>query len=308
MLNDPFDMQVAFQLRIDRQAARAIALDKLWDHYYGELLNKPLNDLGRHIRQNRSNFPQMSREEFNREAGGGINSSIDEMPEKIRRFSEMMKDNFANDKILCLSEIPDSILMWSYYAQNHTGIVLRFTDETPNNPLTQARPVRYVEQMPSLFDDERVSDMLAGYNGMKVQPIMDEIILTKANHWAHERERRVYSGRGRSRNSYEDIPYGAKELDGVIFGARISKADRAALADLVRTFYPHVELLQARARTDDYGLVIESAKIIRARYTLFGATLVQWLERSGTITALIGTLIVEKSRSWLAKLVQRWPS
>jgi hypothetical protein len=66
-----------------------------------------------------------------------------------------MQRHFANDKILCLSDMPDSILMWSYYAQNHAGVALRFTDETPDNPLTMARPVRYVDQMPSPFDRRR---------------------------------------------------------------------------------------------------------------------------------------------------------
>ena len=304
MLNDPIDMQFAFQLRIDRQAARAMALDKLWQHYYGELLDQSLNEFGRQIRQNRQYFPQMSREEFDQEVGQGIDASIDEMTEKIGRFSEMIKDHFGNDKILCLSEIPDSILMWSYYAQNHTGIVLRFTDETPDNQLTRARLVNYVEQMPSLFDDDRISNMLAGYSGMDTRRIMDEITLTKSNHWAHERERRVYSGRGRTSGSYEDVPFGYKELDGVIFGARISKADRATLADLVRTFYPHVKLLQAKARTDAYGLSIDSAEIPNARHALYGATLKQWFERSETIMALIGILIIDKVRRLLVSLLQ----
>ncbi len=50
---------------------------------------------------------------------------------------------FARDKILCLSDELDNILMWSYYAQNYAGAVLSFTDETPDNPLN-AGPARSV--------------------------------------------------------------------------------------------------------------------------------------------------------------------
>jgi hypothetical protein len=260
MLNDPFDMQFAFQLRADRQIARAMTLDKYWQHYFGELLDRPLNELGRIIRQTRDRFPCMSREEFDRELGGSIDESLDVTERGIPRFNEFMQSQFLNDKILCLSDTPDNILMWSYYAENHAGMVLRFTDKTPNNPLRMARPICYVDQMPSLFDDEMLSDMLAGYSGMDTRRIMDAIIWTKSNHWAHEREWRVYAGRGRSDHLYEDIPFNARELDGVIFGVRMIEAERTTLAELVRTRYPHIELLQAKTKTDAYGLAIESTE------------------------------------------------
>lgn len=86
---------------------------------------------------------------------------------------------------------------------------------------------------------------------------MEEVVYTKSIHWAPEREWRVYAGQGRIDASYEDVPFEPRELDGVIFGARTSDADRELLADLVRRRYPHVELLQAKVRLDAYGLVIE---------------------------------------------------
>lgn len=259
LLNDPFDMQFAFQLRIDRQAVRAMARDKLWQHYSGELLDRPLNKVGHLMRLLRDKVPGMSREDFRQEFADSDDELIDVLEKNIARYSEEILSHFTNDKIFCLSDLPDSIPMWAYYAQNHAGMVLRFTDETLDNPLTQARRVRYVEQMPSLFDDEMLSDELAGYNCMTPERIMDEIVWTKSSHWAHEREWRVYVGRGRSNASYEDIPFNSKELDGVIFGVRTTIAERTALAELVRARYPHVELLQAKARIDAYGLAIESA-------------------------------------------------
>jgi len=232
----------------------------LWQHFYGELDDRPLTDAGRILRQLRDSLPRMSREEFmeDREIGEVIDSFFDELPARIASMSEVILSQFANDKILCLSETPDSILMWSYYAQNHAGMVLRFTDDTPDNPLVKARPVRYVDQMPSLLEDEMLSDLLAGYSAIDARRIMDEVIYTKSSHWAHEREWRAYAGRGRSCGPYEDIPFNARELDGVIFGVRTTQADRTALTALLRARYPHVELLQAKTKTGTYGLAIES--------------------------------------------------
>ncbi len=231
MLNDLFDMQFAFQVRLERQAA----LDA-----FRTLTN-------------------VSREEFNqdREIGDGIDAFMDEIKGLIAQASETILGQFINDKILCLSEVPDSIVMWSHYAQNHSGMVLRFTDDTPGNPLVKAQRVRYVDQMPSLFNHEALSDMLGGHKGLDARRIMDEVIYTKSSHWAYEREWRVSAGRGRSDGPYEDVPFNAKELDGVIFGVRTAEAERRALAALLKARYPHVELLQAKPRSDAFALTIE---------------------------------------------------
>lgn len=126
-LNDPFDMQFAFQFKVDRPAARILALDKLWEHHYGEMFARPLNKLGRAIRELRGLFPEMSREQFDLEFGPVIDASIDTTERKMKSFNAMVRRIFSSDKIFCLSEECDNILMWSYYAQNHAGVVLCFT-------------------------------------------------------------------------------------------------------------------------------------------------------------------------------------
>lgn len=229
MLNDLFDMQFAFQLRLERDAFRKLT--------------------------------NVSREEFNQEIGGDIDACIDEMKGIITQNSKAILNQFINDKILCLSDVPDSILMWSHYAQSHSGMVLRFTDQTPGNPLVRARRVHYVDQMPSLLNEEALSRILAGCRALDTRRIMDEVIYTKSSHWAYEREWRVFAGRGRSDNSYEDIPFDARELNGVIFGVRTAETERQTLVDLLTADYPHVELLQAMPRSDTFGLTVDTSHV-----------------------------------------------
>lgn len=162
-----------------------------------------------------------------------------------------------------------------------------------------ARNISYVESVPSLFDDEALSDMLAGYKGLDEKQIMDKLIYTKSDHWAHEREWRIYSGRGRTAALYEDIPFNPAELDGVIFGARMRREDRRWLAEMLRTFYPHVQLLEANTKLDAYELAIliapESEMVVPtlSKILLF---LEVFLERVPTIV---------KSR--LSKAIRRKP-
>lgn len=117
----------------------------------------------------------------------------------------------------------------------------------------------YIENMPTLFNDEMMSDMLAGYRAMTVEAIRDEVVYSKSDHREHESEWRVYTGRGRTDGPYEDIPFNMAELEGVIFGTRTSASDRLALTQLLRSFYPHVTLYQATPKPDAYGLDIKVA-------------------------------------------------
>jgi hypothetical protein len=127
-LNDPFDMQFAFQSHVDRNAAVAMAIEKAWQHHSGESLDRPLNKLGWVIRFARERGLNLSHEEFVREYEGPIISSLDKMEATMGAFCEEVRAHFENDKILCLSDEPDNLLMWAYYAHNHTGIVLCFSE------------------------------------------------------------------------------------------------------------------------------------------------------------------------------------
>lgn len=260
ILNDPFDMQFAFQLRVDRQVVRAMALEKYWHHHFGPLEDRPINQLGRMVRRFRGQLRPMTREDFNQTFIGAIDEGMENAFQDMERHSKMIRDHFANDKILCLSESPESILMWSYYANNHSGIVLRFTDQTDDNPLSMARRVGYVDQVPSLFDNHQLSDMLAGYEGRSAEQIIAEVVWTKSNVWAHEREWRVYTGQGRTDGQFEDVPFGAGELDGIIFGIRTPEQHRRAATEVIRRQYPHVQLLHAKARPDAYAISIEQSE------------------------------------------------
>lgn len=259
VLNDPFDMQFAFQFSIDREIAKQMALNKIWDHHYGTPQERPLNKFGRVIRILKDRFPRIEREEFDQIFGTAIDESYEKLEQKMLAFNKWVLSVFADDKILCLSDKPDSILMWSYYALNHSGVALRFDSAVTDSPLSQARRIDYAEKIPSLFNNELFSDMLAGYQVMDADALMSSSVYTKSNLWAHENEWRVYSGKGRTQKSFEDVPFNTRELDGVIFGARTNPEDRMSLATLLKTFYPHVTLYQATTKPNEYGLSIEVA-------------------------------------------------
>lgn len=254
-LNDPFDMQFAFQVRNDFAAVKPRALEIKWDHYNGRLLDLPPNSLGRAMRLLRDKHPRMDRDAFYGHFGPVLDQCFERMLQRSVNYNEDIRSTVGNDKIFCLSDRGDNILMWSHYALNHTGVALRFTTDTEDNPFSMARRVDYVDQMPSLHTDDALAQLLGGYSGLNPDQVMRTVVWTKSRHWQYEGEWRIYSGAGQTQDPVEDVLFNAHELDGLISGARTSADDRAEIAQLSQA-YPRVDPLNAVASTAAFGIDI----------------------------------------------------
>ncbi len=99
-------------------------------------------------------------------------------------------DNFiksnANLGIVCLSEDPVSVLMWSHYGDKHTGICLGFwRNGDAANLLGDAdvcAPIKYSDEYPKpVFSELYKAD----------GTVSEKLLLTKAREWAYEREWRL---------------------------------------------------------------------------------------------------------------------
>lgn len=91
--------------------------------------------------------------------------------------------------VLCLSEVPDSNLMWAYYADKHQGYTLELDPAHDffhkqrflYSDLDPVQPVRYVETRLEMATMELPDNRL-------------EILFTKASCWQHEKEWRMILG------------------------------------------------------------------------------------------------------------------
>jgi hypothetical protein len=92
--------------------------------------------------------------------------------ESLKTFISASQSNFCREmedylrrkrdvRVLCLSEIRDSILMWSHYAENHTGVVLAFRPLVErDSALLAAEKVNYVEKVPLILTREAFLDVM----------------------------------------------------------------------------------------------------------------------------------------------------
>lgn len=114
----------------------------------------------------------------------------------------------------CFSEVVDSILMWSHYAESHKGFVLEY-DFRP----TLAKPIKNTLILPVVYSDERLDasaymvwaliTMMGGIMGGKI-PNPDmlahiKVALHKSMEWEYEKEWRMIEGTPRM-NPLDNTP------------------------------------------------------------------------------------------------------
>jgi hypothetical protein len=123
--------------------------------------------------------------------------------------------------VLCLSEVPDSLLMWAHYGSSHTGFVVEFDawhscfhqKLSTEDDLRHLRRVQYRETRPSA----PLAEMEA-----------TDLFLAKSGHWDYEREWRIVRPLDDSIATIPSDPYPinlfempADAIQSVIFGTRI---------------------------------------------------------------------------------------
>src|SRR5205823_11747359 len=112
------------------------------------------NELGVAVQVLRRVAPGISRGEFDLEMGPGLDEVVSSIGD-VANMHPQVRQIMADSKILCLTELPDNVAMWSYYAEQHQGVVLRFASALGiDSPWKEARPVEYVSTMPRFGDEE----------------------------------------------------------------------------------------------------------------------------------------------------------
>jgi len=171
------------------------------------------------------------------------------------REGGLLKDMMGsmNVSICCLSSDPSNILMWSHYAEFHSGFVVEFrvplTKET--SFLKEARlcplPVRYTDDRPVLD----VCDV-----DLEPAKLLDTVILSKARQWEYEKEHRVIRRGGSS----EFPNYEGSMLTSVIAGCKADDERMAQLLSAVKAaslrIGRRVDLFQAEMDKRHYRVII----------------------------------------------------
>jgi len=254
-------MQIDLGVDFDRDEIAARTLDLMWRRCEGHALPAE-SAIAQILDHNRGAWLALGRQAFDEQLRPGIYASLDKVRTATKKFCDELRGPLTTSKVICFSARKDSILMWSHYAEAHSGLVLEFRDVLGmDSPYKMAKPIIYSARAPQFADAIELSCLLAGESKID-KVIFDRMVYTKAAEWSYEEEWRLQSGQGREPGKpYEDVPFGVEELHAVYFGCKATQATKNLLQPLIRHAYPNAEIWHVRRETHTYELAFDQMRV-----------------------------------------------
>jgi len=143
--------------------------------------------------------------------------------------------------IYCLSKCNKNILLWSHYADNHTGICLAFN--TKQNPFSLAVKVEYDNEYPKI-----------NYLRSDIVTIIRKKYLTKAMDWHYENEYRIVLSNYAGKRMF----FLPESLKGIFCGCNMREDDILDLKETLKNSKLCVPVYQAEKEKSAYRLKFKS--------------------------------------------------
>ena len=189
--------------------------------------------------------------------GPGIQKAMAQHAGQIGQFALRNNDiaQFTLDRtygILCLTEVPDSLLMWAHYGDNHKGIAIQFNSEHPYLASAQQPNNGRVE-----YSNDRP---VLSYSNLH----SPELFFRKSSEWAYEREWRFVKPLSEADKILEAEPspihlFGLPPdlITGVVIGVGVPHGKRVELMQLCGSPpLEHVTIYQTRLSDKTYELEV----------------------------------------------------
>jgi len=173
-------------------------------------------------------------------------------PKIIDPFVSTVSEVNATLGVLCLSEKPDDILMWSHYTNGHRGLVLQFDKLALENNGFDCKQVDYKNNTITLKD---INQNLNIENALELANL---ILWKKSEHWDYEKEWRIVVDTSlRTDISNCRIYIFPKEaLTGVILGCEMTPEDKYLVRMWLKEGGHRARIFNATKDTSTYSIKI----------------------------------------------------
>lgn len=242
--NDPFDIQFDMHVEYKEQELISDVVNELWLFYSLKKEFEPKNRLGYFVKEIGLKKPRLTQVDFKATVRKGVAKSLAAQKAALPKLHAWARGQLETALVLCLTETPSNILMWSHYADCHKGVVLQFAT-LESSSWAAARPITYQQKMPLLFDHEQLLTFLTGRIELDRDRFFNKSIFTKSSDWRYEKEWRVV-WHGKKPVEFEDTKFNPVELSSVYLGCRIDKDSADEIVKLARNLNASVEVLRGR--------------------------------------------------------------
>lgn len=112
---------------------------------------------------------------------------LEDIKESIENNRFIREHSTNMYRVVCLSEVSNSILMWSHYAESHTGICVEYNLAANESLSRWILPVKYLDKP---IDVSNLYNLESKYNKeIEVAEIIN--LISKFNVWSYEKEWRI---------------------------------------------------------------------------------------------------------------------
>jgi Protein of unknown function (DUF2971) len=180
--------------------------------------------------------------------GGKPLYDVEHMRARAAAHIEEINAFMQNWRVLCVTTNKDSERMWSEYAENHKGVVVRIEPNAAKDSKFQCfRPVIYRNKRPPLYDDttEFIVSGLFGDQEARIRAIMEKIIYSKALKWQHECEYRLAIPLGQDEKPYDTLTYHPEEITEMYLGLAMDPKNRDEILAKARAVNQEIAIFQA---------------------------------------------------------------
>ena len=156
------------------------------------------------------------------------------MPHIFNNNVEKLRKQFG---VSCFSTVHDNLIMWSHYADNHKGLLLKFDLNELQKVFSNIKPVIYTDKVKQIDFESSPEKLIA------------KLLTKKSSHWKSEKEIRIIV----KKYGYYNFPKTA--LKEIKFGLRCDDKQLRDIIDLIQKFeYKNTSFSQVRAESYNYKL------------------------------------------------------
>lgn len=251
LFNDPFDIQSGLHFDFDLSTLHAKVFDRL-----GELAatrEEPPVDRedvwGKVVLAARSYYADYGfpRERWSEMTAPLFRSLVDIIADTQQRYRAHWRNKLLPSiRVFCVTEERDNLLMWAHYAKDHTGAVMELWSlPEDDNPLSVATPVVYRASPPPFFTEGEWLDDLMAVKKLDMSALYRRYALVKSDHWAYEKEWRVWYPLASATEMYDTSQLRENELRSIYFGCRAADSFMDEARELLRSSFPSARSFRA---------------------------------------------------------------
>lgn len=178
-------------------------------------------------------------------------------PEILQRFRgneaviQRFRTNVESLGVGSFSLINNETLLWSHYASDHKGVVLRYDfPESYLNDEDNILGVSAVSYEPNAISDWLIQNarLYEEDNQAFIIGLLQKVLMSKAPAWSYEQEARIV----RFKSGVFEVPRTA--LTHVVFGLQTSEHDEQLVRNVIGKYYERVKFGRAIRISDDFGI------------------------------------------------------